>query len=245
MPHTIIGIIGSGTASIINLKRLAIDFSMLIVAEEEWLHEKKKVCQLQEKGKLLNALIFYFPPLSVYNNQLTREEVGIHTRNRDKLSWCSKKTLTNSHYIQLQSAPSSIQGKKNVVSALDKTTKELAFDLGVEKVDEIFQKKEELFFPYDYKERKEDHIHPQNLENKKKLLMKKFMMVTLMMGKWPLSSKGLQLAKRNKRFFGRSSGFRGSSSRDKGDDQKSCFNCKKSGHFTDDCPGMQKDIRKK
>ncbi|CAI8586212.1 unnamed protein product [Vicia faba] len=128
MPHTIIGIIGSGTASIINLKRLAIDFSMLIVAEEEWLHEKKKVCQLQEKGKLLNALIFYFPPLSVYNNQLTREEVGIHTRNRDKLSWCSKKTLTNSHYIQLQSAPSSIQvGPFQQKSGLEGLNRMLAF----------------------------------------------------------------------------------------------------------------------
>ncbi|KAI5411334.1 hypothetical protein KIW84_056432 [Lathyrus oleraceus] len=42
------------------------------------------------------------------------------------------------------------------------------------------------------------------------------------------------LAKKNKRFFGRSSGFRGSSSREKKDDQKGCFNCKKPDHFIAD-----------
>nr|CAC27161.1 putative sucrose binding protein [Vicia faba var. minor] len=46
-------------------------------------------------------------------------------------------------------------GKKNIMSALDKTAKELAFDLAAQKVDKIFERKEELFFPYD-EERKEE-----------------------------------------------------------------------------------------
>ncbi|XP_058770902.1 sucrose-binding protein-like [Vicia villosa] len=48
-------------------------------------------------------------------------------------------------------------GKNNIVSALDKTAKEVAFDLAAEKVDEIFERKEEFFFPYDdNEERKEE-----------------------------------------------------------------------------------------
>ncbi|KAI5398359.1 hypothetical protein KIW84_063955 [Lathyrus oleraceus] len=38
-----------------------------------------------------------------------------------------------------------------------------------------------------------------------------------------------------------STGFRGSSSREKKDDQKGCFNCKKPGHFIAECPELQKD----
>lgn len=48
-------------------------------------------------------------------------------------------------------------GKKNIVSALDKTAKEVAFDIAAEKVDEIFERKEEFFFPYDNEERNEEH----------------------------------------------------------------------------------------
>lgn len=40
-------------------------------------------------------------------------------------------------------------GKNNIVSALDKTAKKLAFDKSAEKVDEIFKRDEEFFFPYD------------------------------------------------------------------------------------------------
>lgn len=54
-----------------------------------------------------------------------------------------------------------------------------------------------------------------------------------------------QLTKRNKRFSGRRSGFRGSSSKDKVDDQKSYFNYKKSGYFKAYYPNMQKYKPKK
>lgn len=54
-----------------------------------------------------------------------------------------------------------------------------------------------------------------------------------------------KLTKRSKRFSSRSSGFRGSSSKDKVNDQNNCFNCKKPGHFKADCPDMQKDRPKK
>ncbi|CAK8571893.1 unnamed protein product [Lathyrus sativus] len=49
-----------------------------------------------------------------------------------------------------------LAGKKNIVIALDKTAKEVAFDIAAGKVDEMFERKEELFFPYD-EERKEEH----------------------------------------------------------------------------------------
>lgn len=38
-------------------------------------------------------------------------------------------------------------GKSNIVTALDKKAKELAFDYPAEKVDEIFERDEEFFFP--------------------------------------------------------------------------------------------------
>ncbi|KAI5389784.1 hypothetical protein KIW84_075186 [Lathyrus oleraceus] len=50
---------------------------------------------------------------------------------------------------------------------------------------------------------------------------------------------------KKKKFSGRSSGFRGSSSRDNKDDQKGCFKCKKSDHFIVECPEQQKDKEKK
>ena len=50
-----------------------------------------------------------------------------------------------------------LAGKKNIVSALDKAAKEVAFDIAAEKVDEVFERKEEFFFPYDNEERKEEH----------------------------------------------------------------------------------------
>jgi hypothetical protein len=49
-------------------------------------------------------------------------------------------------------------------------------------------------------------------------------------------------SKRSKRFSNRSSGSKGSSS--KKEDQKSCFNCKKPGHFIAECPDLQKDKSK-
>ncbi|KAI5441642.1 hypothetical protein KIW84_010917 [Lathyrus oleraceus] len=49
----------------------------------------------------------------------------------------------------------------------------------------------------------------------------------------------MYLAKKNKRFYGRSNDFRGSSSRKKKDDHKGCFNCKKLDHFIVDCLEVQ------
>ncbi|KAI5417687.1 hypothetical protein KIW84_042340 [Lathyrus oleraceus] len=53
------------------------------------------------------------------------------------------------------------------------------------------------------------------------------------------------LAKKNKRFSGRSSGFRGSSFRENKDGHKGCFNYKNSDHFIIECPELQKDKLKK
>lgn len=50
--------------------------------------------------------------------------------------------------------------------------------------------------------------------------------------------------KKNK-FSGRSSGFRGSSSRDNKDYQKDCFNCKNSSDFIVECPKLQRDKAKR
>lgn len=54
-----------------------------------------------------------------------------------------------------------------------------------------------------------------------------------------------QLTKRNKIFSCRSSGSRGSSSKDKADDQKNCFNCKKPGHLKVDYPDRRKKNQRK
>jgi len=43
------------------------------------------------------------------------------------------------------------------------------------------------------------------------------------------------LTKNKKRFPGKSSGSKGSGYKDKKDDQKGCFNCKKHAHFISDC----------
>jgi hypothetical protein len=43
--------------------------------------------------------------------------------------------------------------------ALDKTAKKLSFDISAEKVDEIFKRDEEFFFPYDVDESKEERGH--------------------------------------------------------------------------------------
>ncbi|XP_050897907.1 uncharacterized protein LOC127104796 [Lathyrus oleraceus] len=53
------------------------------------------------------------------------------------------------------------------------------------------------------------------------------------------------LAKKNKRLFGRSSGFKGFSSREKKDDHKGCFNCKKPSNFIAKCPELQNEKSKK
>jgi hypothetical protein len=49
-----------------------------------------------------------------------------------------------------------------------------------------------------------------------------------------LSNKLQYLARKNKKFLTRSSGYKGS----RKEDQKGCFNCKKPGHFIDDCPDL-------
>lgn len=53
------------------------------------------------------------------------------------------------------------------------------------------------------------------------------------------------MAKKNERFSGRSIGFIGSSSREKKDDRKGCFNYNNSSHFIVDYPEVQKDKSKK
>ncbi|KAI5417558.1 hypothetical protein KIW84_042242 [Lathyrus oleraceus] len=53
------------------------------------------------------------------------------------------------------------------------------------------------------------------------------------------------MAKKNNRFSGRSSGFRGSGSREKKEDKKGFFNYKKHGHFIAEYPELQKDKSKK
>ncbi|XP_050888860.1 uncharacterized protein LOC127094028 [Lathyrus oleraceus] len=54
-----------------------------------------------------------------------------------------------------------------------------------------------------------------------------------------------QLSRKNKLVYSKSNGLRGSSSKDNIDDQKKCFNCKKHGHFIDDCPGLLRERSKK
>ena len=48
------------------------------------------------------------------------------------------------------------------------------------------------------------------------------------------------LAKKNKKFFSRRSGYKGS----RKEDQKGCFNCKKPGHFIAVSPDLQKEKSK-
>ena len=52
-----------------------------------------------------------------------------------------------------------------------------------------------------------------------------------------LSNKLQYLARKNKKFLSRSSGNKGS----RKEDQKGCFNCKKSGHFIFYCPDLQEE----
>jgi len=52
-----------------------------------------------------------------------------------------------------------------------------------------------------------------------------------------LSNKLQYLARKNKKFLSRRSGYKGS----KKEDQKGCFNCKEPGHFIADCPDLQKE----
>jgi len=55
-----------------------------------------------------------------------------------------------------------------------------------------------------------------------------------------LSYRLQYLAKKNKKFLRRRSGYKSF----KKEDQKGCFNCKKSGHFIADCPDLQKEKSK-
>jgi len=55
-----------------------------------------------------------------------------------------------------------------------------------------------------------------------------------------LSNRLQYLAKKNKKFLSRRSGYKGS----KKEDQNGCFNCKKPGHFFVDCPDLQKEKSK-
>ena len=55
-----------------------------------------------------------------------------------------------------------------------------------------------------------------------------------------LTNKLQYLARKNKKFLSRSSGYKGS----RKEDQKGCFNCKKPGHFIVNCPDLQKDKSK-
>jgi len=55
-----------------------------------------------------------------------------------------------------------------------------------------------------------------------------------------LSNRLQYLAKKNKKFLRRRSGYKGS----KKEDQKGYFNCKKPGHFIVDCPDLQKEKSK-
>jgi hypothetical protein len=56
-----------------------------------------------------------------------------------------------------------------------------------------------------------------------------------------LSNKHQYLARKNKKFLSRNSGYKGSRKEDK----KGCFNCKKPGHFIADCPDLQKEKSKR
>jgi len=55
-----------------------------------------------------------------------------------------------------------------------------------------------------------------------------------------LSNRLQYLAKKNKKFLSRRSGYKGS----RKEYQKGCFNCKKPGHFIVDCPDLQKEKSK-
>ena len=55
-----------------------------------------------------------------------------------------------------------------------------------------------------------------------------------------LSNRLQYLAKKNKKFLSRRSGYKGS----KREYQKGCFNCKKAGYFIADCLDLQKEKSK-
>jgi len=55
-----------------------------------------------------------------------------------------------------------------------------------------------------------------------------------------LSNKLEHLAKKNKKFLSKKGGYKSF----KKEDQKRCFNCKKSGHFIAKCPDLQKEKSK-
>jgi len=55
-----------------------------------------------------------------------------------------------------------------------------------------------------------------------------------------LSNKLEYQAKKNMKFLSKRGGYKSS----KKEDQKGCFNCKKSGHFIVDCPDLQKEKSK-
>jgi len=53
-----------------------------------------------------------------------------------------------------------------------------------------------------------------------------------------LSNKLEYLARKNMKFLSKKGGYKSS----KKEDQKGCFNCKKTGHFIAECPDLQKDV---
>ena len=55
-----------------------------------------------------------------------------------------------------------------------------------------------------------------------------------------LSNKLEYLARKNRKFLSKKGGYKSS----KKEDQKGCFNCKKTGHFIAECPDLQKEKSK-
>ncbi|XP_027368019.1 sucrose-binding protein-like, partial [Abrus precatorius] len=105
-------------------------------------HQKTSPSYHKISAKLKPATVFVVPAGHPF--------VTIASKKNDLKIICFEVHAEGNHKL-------TFAGKNNIVSALDKTAKELAFNYPAEKVDEIFNRNEQFFFPFEEETKENGH----------------------------------------------------------------------------------------